>query len=509
MTTSLLLLFFVFGLFWLGYRNPRRRRWLLRRRVVTRAAFSAVDRQHRHLVAGGQLSKSTVATTANRYRELLDSGRSNEVLRELTPGVDFAIKVQALAEVGTQEAVGLLARQLDQRLSRDPVEQAWYWADVASALRQLGHQHALPAILHCADEASSLPAGRVLAAQAVAFPNFSATVREYPGALGRAGLRAVTRVIQGCRDGAIDLVTLLQAGVGDLLEHLSTSAPQLPDPWLTEALLEGERLQRRLGTWSKTLPAEARMLAEKQLLHLTQSTAARQGWLVGAPARLIAAVPWASTLEKSASIHCLAEFRSDVSWLFPTPPPSRDVWSCAAIGCLRWSRNTHLGPELADAAASALRSRRQVDRAVALLTALRGHRCTRAEQILLIAIKSRRALIRAAAASSLGWWLHFEAQQVVDALQGLQSDPTSAVRRTASGALARLGNRAAIREFQAGLLSEESGIRIATANRIVVEEISWLWPDLEALADSPEADIAFAAIEALARLRENILGPLA
>ena len=55
----------------------------------------------------------------------------------------------ALAELGTPDAGGVFERLLSRRLSADAVEQAWYWVDLASALRLLNRAEALPAVLRC------------------------------------------------------------------------------------------------------------------------------------------------------------------------------------------------------------------------------------------------------------------------------------------------------------------------------------------------------------------------
>jgi hypothetical protein len=49
-------------------------------------------------------------------------------------------------------------------------------------------------------------------------------------------------------------------------------------------------------------------------------------------------------------------------------------------------------------------------------------------------------------------------------------------------------------------------IRVATARLIAREELSWLWPDLQDVADSGDVESALAAIEAIEQLREIALG---
>src|SRR5947208_32218 len=107
MTYGVFILVAVVGLFWLVRRRPRPRRWLLPRRVAPRAV-AAVDRQHRHLQAGGLLGDATCEKTKAHFRELLDAGRSDLIERELQPGLDFAVQVRALADLGSPDAARVL-----------------------------------------------------------------------------------------------------------------------------------------------------------------------------------------------------------------------------------------------------------------------------------------------------------------------------------------------------------------------------------------------------------------
>jgi HEAT repeat protein len=92
------------------------------------------------------------------------------------------------------------------------------------------------------------------------------------------------------------------------------------------------------------------------------------------------------------------------------------------------------------------------------------------------------------------------------ALRVLRTDPDENTRRPAVSALARLGERAALNEIRSGLSAEEPAIRCATIRRIADEELSWLWPDVQELAESDDTETALAAIEANERLREYALG---
>ena len=98
--------------------------------------------------------------------------------------------------------------------------------------------------------------------------------------------------------------------------------------------------------------------------------------------------------------------------------------------------------------------------------------------------------------------------RVLEALRVLRTDTDSATRHSALAALARLGERAALAEITGGLSSEEPSIRVSTAALVAEAELTWLWPELQDVADSTDPETAFAATEALERLRENLLGTL-
>lgn len=515
MVTGLIIALVACALLWLAYRRPLPRRWLLPRpaapaavRGVASAAGvgAAVDRQHRHLQAGGLIGETTVESAKARLGELLAAGRAAEVDGELRPGLEFAVQVQALTQIGTREAGEVLERQLSRTLTRDPVEQAWYWVDVVAGLRRLNRAGALPAVLECADMAAGMHQGVVLSAEAVTFPNFPAALHELASPTGRQAVRALGRTARGCRDGAIDPAVMVRAGLGDHLAAVSETAPPMPDPWLTTTVLEAERVSRRLGHWAAQFPPEVRPLAERQAARLAAAAERRLEWLFGAAPRLIARFPTASAEEQAAALRCLDDLRADVSDLFPGLPDRQAPWWADAIRSLGWAKARVVGPMLAGQAAALFGTRRGAGVVEVVLTALRGHRCAEAERVLVRATGSSDAAIRRVAYGALGWWDPFDPGAVIGALRTGRGDADPGARRAAVAALARLGERLALQEITEGLGSEEPAIRQFAALAAAEEGLTWLWPDLQALADDPET--ALAATEALERMREQILGPL-
>jgi hypothetical protein len=506
MTLIALILVAAGGLVWLACRHPRPRRWLLPRRAVPRAPVAAVDRQHRHLQAGGLLGEAACERTKTHFRELLDAGRIAEVERELHAGLDFAVRVRALAELGTPAAAALLERQLTRALAADAIEQAWYWVDIAAALRRLNRGESLPAVLRCAEAAAGLAPGAMLAAEAVAFPNFSSALKHPTSARGQTALRALVATSRAAREGVLDPAGLVRAGLGDSLADVAAKAEPVGDAWLTEAVVEAERLFRRLGHWVKVFPADARALAERQAMRLWATGDARSAWLSGAADRLRARFHAAAGEEQGAILRCLCEMRAEVTKLFPHLPDDRAAWWPDAVRALRWSRSPVVGPVLAGLANRFACKSRHHGRAAALLGALRGHACYEVERAVLRAALTPTPVLRRAAVGALGWWPPYEPERVVGTLRVARTDPDAETRTAAVSALARLGERAALSEVAAGLQGEEPGIRVATAARIASEELTWLWPDLEDAAASTDPDTALAASEALERLRERLFG---
>jgi hypothetical protein len=496
----------VCGLLWLAVRRPRARRWHLLGRPAPLPAVTAIDRQHRHLQAGGMLGERACERAKNRFRELLDAGRRDCVERELAAGLDFAVSVRALADLGTPAAVELLERQLARTHSTDATEQAWYWADLAAALRRLNRESALPGVLRCADAAADLPSGALLAAEAVAFPNFAALLQHPEWTAGRAALRALVTTARAARAGGLDLAGVVRAGLGDKLADAARRAEGVGDPWLVLVAVEAERAFRRFGAWSKHLPVDARALAEAQALRLWATGDRRRAWLASAPDALRARFLAAPDDERAATARALCELRADAARLFPHLPDVRSALWADAVRALRWSAAPTVGPVLAAEAVRHSRWKRGTARAAVLLGALRGHACYESEAALLRSLQHTDARVRCAALGALGHWNPFDPNAVVPAVRAARANTDPAERRAAVGALARLGDRSALDEIASGLRSEEPAARAEAATRAADEHLTWLWPDLETVACEPDADAALAATEALEVLRENIFG---
>ena len=137
------------------------------------------------------------------------------------------------------------------------------------------------------------------------------------------------------------------------------------------------------------------------------------------------------------------------------------------------------------------------------LRVLRHHPSEDAELLLLGASVGRGAEIRLAALGSLGWWEPIHREAVLACLKEARYHGNPTILNAAQAALARLGERHALRWFRHQLVGEQNDTVHRTIQRVAEEGILLLWPDVDALADAEDRDIAFHACDALEQLRED------
>jgi HEAT repeat protein len=128
--------------------------------------------------------------------------------------------------------------------------------------------------------------------------------------------------------------------------------------------------------------------------------------------------------------------------------------------------------------------------------------------VLVAAATAEDASIRRTALASLGWCDPINVAAVVRVAQFGRTDENATVRHAATGVLARFGDRAALKEFTDAMASDDASVRAKAARRAGAEGLTWLWPELDALADSSDPETVLAATESLEQLSEHIFGPL-
>jgi hypothetical protein len=486
--------------------------------------LSPITRQHIDLFQGGQLSESAVESAKARFRELLERGEVGEVESSLRAGTQFVVQVRALTELGTEEAGRILERQLDRRLSDDPIEQAWYWIDLAGGLRALNRPQSLPPLLRCAERAGDVPLGHFFAAETVCFLGFAGYLRQAHTPLGRSALRVLHRALEGLRFG-VPAGVVAEGRVGELVEVLwDNRQGGEVDPLVVRVYLESMRVLRRAEATRATLtgePAEQEGF-DWQVSRLAALESAVGDYLSESGPALAARLGGVPVGQQRDVLLALADLRAEAAGavlpLLEVPGyPHLD----AAVEVLTWSSERKVGGflrEWALAKVPMVRRAKRRRRALpprrpsvpadvpyrAILRALRGHASPQTEALLLLAARDWDPTYRAAAVNSLGWWEPVQREEVRQTLQDARRDPNPEVRQAARAALARLGERQALLWFRQSLTSEDPQRVYETIHSIASEGLTLLWPDLDRLADAEDVDVAHHAREALERMCEEL-----
>lgn len=495
----------------------------LHRRQYYGDELSAVTRQHIELFQGGQLSEEVVETTKSRLRGMLERGEVEAVEAGLRPGMQFVVQVRALAEIGTDDAGRILERQLQRRLTEDQIEQSWYWIDLASSLRSLNREQSLPHLLRCADSAGDIPLGHFFAAETVCFLGFGGYLRQPDTALGQAALRVLHRVLEGLRCGVQPHI-VAEARLGEAVENLWDHRPDKINPLVVRVFGEALRFLRRAPHAEAILNEESseHEAFSWQISRMTALEAALGDYLEEAPQALCALLPAAQGIEQRDILQALADLRADAApSILPLLLEPQFSHRELAVEVLTWSKDERVPLCLRDWVVRAVPVvrraqkrrralpplRRSVPASVpyqAILRALRGHPCRESETFLLLAARDWDPTFRAAAVGSLGWWEPQNRAEVLMTLQQARHDPNPEVRQSARAALGRLGERQSLQWFRQALTCEDPQ-RVHEAVQVIANEgLTLLWPDLDSLADSEDADIAYHAREALERLCENL-----
>ncbi|VTS05203.1 HEAT repeat domain-containing protein [Tuwongella immobilis] len=487
--------------------------------MATAHRAPAVARQHLDLLQGGLISESTLESTKSELSTLLEQGKQTLVESRLQAGLQYVVQVRALAEIGTEAAGRVLERQIDRRLSDDPLEQAWYRIDLAHSLRQMRRRESLPRLLESSATAIDEPLCHLWAAELVGFPGFGEMVLSSNSVLATHARRVLTVAMEGFRFGTVPLSLLVEAKLGEVMRRLFQQSPTMGDPLTARVALEVLRQLRRVEHVRRALagdPAWAAAL-DRQFKRLASIEAHCRSYLERALLDLPERLPIAAPAEQVEILLTMHSLRCGHASLIPLVMDRNYPHRSVAMSCLAWASDPKSRDVLVGLANQAFPTHGDFHRVdaftvrdrLALLRALHRHGTPSAEKLLLRIVRSDDPTFRLHAIRSLGWNDPTDPAAVVGTLQQASLDPHPEIRQRAVAALARLGDRAALQEVRERLAVDSHDEQRQGMQLIIEEGLSWLWPDLDRLADAEDPEVAFLAREALEQMREDCLGPLA
>jgi hypothetical protein len=489
-------------------------------------SHSPVAFQHLQLYQGGVIGQDALRNAKAELEEVLHQGGVRAAENALAPGLDYVVKVRALSEIGTEEAGRVLERQLARRIASDPVEQAWYWIDLAQALRGLNRSDCLPVLFRCGDKAMETPLGYLFAAEVTAFPLFADALHDPLTSLGQSAIRVLRAALEGMRKGYVPVTLYADAQIGEILSRLAETCPDVADARLTRIFIEALRHARRSYASSPELRDDPvrRQAIRWQVSQLRDAEPILREYLHNIALDLAGRLPCANEREQAEILSIIAELRADAGTVVIDLLADAEFGPrAAAIECLQFSdhpeaawrlvergRAAIAGPERRSAWWKKRKSKHPAAKAemLAILKALRGHPGEDAESVLREFARHPKSVFRAAAIRSLGWWEPIDRADVIHLLHAARLDSHPEIRMAAIAALARLGECAAIHLVQEGLASGHVDSIHQTIDLVATEGLTWLWPDLDVLTESDHPAVAHHAWEAIEELRESILGPL-
>jgi hypothetical protein len=471
---------------------------------------AAVHQQHVYLYQGGQLSESELESARVAIQMALDA-ESTVTLTER--GLGFAVQVQALTQIGTRGAIGILQEQLRRTITSNPHEQAWYWLDITRALRQLDQNECLP-LLFAPVAKSPAPLDRILAAEAVCFPGFIDLLQSGDATSRQGAARLLHLALVGLRSGVHPHV-VVSGRLGKTLTALWECRWDEIDPAAVRVFHEALRLLQRAGHWERLLADDEireKYQEEIQLIDLLAEPLA--DWLHDARIALPERLKFAPAEEQADLLRAAIDLRADTAAIVRPMLEVNQLEAIElAIESLAFSKQAGIGDWLCQwtrgrGIFGEWRLCRNSDRRgkavnLAVLRTLRYLPCQSAERYLVNAASNQDDSVRTAALGSLGWWEPLNTGAVLRCLHDGRFSRSLTVQTAAQAALARLGERLALQWFRRQMAADSNDRVHQVLDRIAQEGIVLLWPDLDHLVDAEDSDIAHHACETLELLRED------
>lgn len=444
----------------------------------------------------------------------------------IRPGHRCMEEIRRRSHVDVAAALAFFEGQLHRRVSESPLEQVRYWMDLAEGTRELNMHEAVPALLRRLDEALDLPTGEGFAVEVVCFPSFAEFLHEPLSIEGQAGLRALRVVMEGIRLNRVPMSVYAEAAFGDAIRRLAENCPDATNPRLALVFIEAMRHCRQTYHKSPAFRDDPvrRQTVRWQNAFMRDAEGVMREYLHDLGVDLVRMLPTANGRTIREILLAISELHVDsaetVLALLAEP---EFPYRAEAISCLRWSTSPMAATLLRGMVKHATEGGRSpkwlkklgvgqteipATEMEACLLALRGHVGEETETVILGCVEHAEISFRQTALRAIGWWEPVKRLEILEAIRKSRQDSQPVVRRAALAAAARLGECAALQTIQEMLDRNNLHQTQDAIHLCKTEGLSWLWPDLDLLTDSPHPQIACEAWEAIERIREEFMGPI-
>ena len=477
--------------------------------------LSPVSRQHLEIYQGEELPVWLMEKTKNKINNYLENGMVMRVEGMLRPGLDYVVVVRSLLELGTNQAFEILQKAFGKTHSKDPLEDLWYAIDITNALRQVNRDKILPEIVGYLCQRRELAIAPLFAAEIVSFDSFPELLKSPIPEERNLAVVVLSLAMDGLQSG-ISLEVFAEAKIGSIYELVWENRIQYNCAALVVLFQNGIRFLRRYHGMNEVLERELQNPEDFrwQIMRLDSLESSLKSYLSNAQTSLVHHLEKSSWAEHRDVLRALYSLKcappvSAWEWLAdPGYPYKSFVWELFAF------EKTNKGQALVTIYKSAFRFKNfswlysnpkaKKLEAIALAKCLRHHPGIEAENCLLELANSGDSMVVQEALTSLGWWEPVNRLEVLKILHKMRKDAKLEISSAATAALARLGERKSLQSLARNLLSDDPLTVHQTIHTISTQGISLLWPELDQLADSANADVAIHAREALAHLSEDL-----
>jgi hypothetical protein len=307
----------------------------------------------------------------------------------------------------------------------------------------------------------------------------------------------------------VDPAVVVHGRLGELIESIWRKRINGIDPIVTSILIEAMRLVRHATLFVRWLEFRGIDVVafHDQIKRIAECENGIQDWLSEAPDYLQSQCQSDDPQSRFEAVHALRELNVDCSeWVMSIFAEVRPDERHLYLPLLHPStdRAAEFVRKLALQALNLQSARAQEPLAVAAIRALQCFPSIESERVLVNAIDHAWPEIRHAAWDAVGWWTPC-GTEFVQRIQKQSRSSDSATNDSALCALARLGNRKSLNVLRSRLRNSRAERVHQTLDMISSQGIALLLPDIDALSQSDDPEIALRAELTAASLHDEFM----